>query len=156
MDAKLCTVANKMPQLQGLELHAMCFVFKTAVVFLCKERLRQKKKSLIVSFTKKTDKILTTKLTFFCLKGSSSKSSAAEVEIIRYQVLIHGSRDCLPASVSHFLQEKIISRHGKNISCDAGSDSRDGGAGAGIQSQGCGQSLSVGADTSQITNSTKK
>lgn len=53
MDAKLCTVANKMPQLQGLELHAMCFVFKTAVVFLCKERLRQKKKSLIVSFTKK-------------------------------------------------------------------------------------------------------
>ena len=34
--------------LQGLELHAMCFVFKTAVVFLCKERLRQKKKSLIV------------------------------------------------------------------------------------------------------------
>ena len=35
---------------KGLELHAMCFVFKTAVVFLCKERLRQKKKSLIVSF----------------------------------------------------------------------------------------------------------
>lgn len=33
---------------KGLELHAMCFVFKTAVVFLCKERLRQKKKSLIV------------------------------------------------------------------------------------------------------------
>ena len=34
---------------KGLELHAMCFVFKTAVVFLCKERLRQKKKSIIVS-----------------------------------------------------------------------------------------------------------
>ncbi len=34
---------------KGLELHAMCFVFKSAVVFLCKERLRQKKKSLIVS-----------------------------------------------------------------------------------------------------------
>ena len=32
---------------KGLELHAMCFVFKTAVVFLCKERLRQKKKSLM-------------------------------------------------------------------------------------------------------------
>ena len=29
---------------RGLELHAMCFVFKSAVVFLCKERLRQKKK----------------------------------------------------------------------------------------------------------------
>ncbi len=25
----------------------MCFVFKTAVVFLCKERLRQKKKSIM-------------------------------------------------------------------------------------------------------------
>lgn len=35
---------------KGLELHAMCFVFKSAVVFLCKERLRQKKK-LMVSFT---------------------------------------------------------------------------------------------------------
>lgn len=35
---------------KGLELHAMCFVFKTAVVFLCKERLRQKKK-LMVSVT---------------------------------------------------------------------------------------------------------
>ena len=35
---------------KGLELHAMCFVFKTAVVFLCKERLRQKKK-LMVSTT---------------------------------------------------------------------------------------------------------
>lgn len=34
---------------KGLELHAMCFVFKSAVVFLCKERLRQKKK-LMVSF----------------------------------------------------------------------------------------------------------
>ena len=34
---------------KGLELHAMCFVFKSAVVFLCKERLRQKKKSIIVS-----------------------------------------------------------------------------------------------------------
>ena len=30
----------------------MCFVFKTAVVFLCKERLRQKKKSIIVSLIK--------------------------------------------------------------------------------------------------------
>lgn len=34
---------------KGLELHAMCFVFKSAVVFLCKERLRQKKK-LMVSY----------------------------------------------------------------------------------------------------------
>lgn len=36
---------------KGLELHAMCFVFKSAVVFLCKERLRQKKK-LMVCYTK--------------------------------------------------------------------------------------------------------
>ena len=112
MDAKLCTVANKMPQLQGLELHAMCFVFKTAVVFLCKERLRQKKKSLIVSFT---DKILTTKLTFCCLKGSSSKSSAAEVEIIRYQVLIHGSRSRLSSRLcfSFLTRKKYVSSRKK-------------------------------------------
>jgi hypothetical protein len=38
---------------KGLDLHAMCFVFKHAVVFLCKERIRQKKKivvSLLLSF----------------------------------------------------------------------------------------------------------
>lgn len=35
---------------KGLELHAMCFVFKTAVVFLCKERLRQKKKIMVIIF----------------------------------------------------------------------------------------------------------
>lgn len=33
---------------KGLELHAMCFVFKSAVVFLCKERLRQKKKLMVL------------------------------------------------------------------------------------------------------------
>lgn len=32
---------------KGLELHAMCFVFRTAVVFLCKERLRHKKKLMV-------------------------------------------------------------------------------------------------------------
>lgn len=36
---------------KGLELHAMCFVFKSAVVFLCKERLRQKKKLMVSSNT---------------------------------------------------------------------------------------------------------
>ena len=34
---------------KGLELHAMCFIFRTAVVFLCKERLRSKWKQLLVS-----------------------------------------------------------------------------------------------------------
>ena len=34
---------------KGLELHAMCFIFRTAVVFLCKERLRSKRKQLLVS-----------------------------------------------------------------------------------------------------------
>jgi len=33
---------------KGLDLHPMCFVFKSAVVFLCKEKIRQKKK-LVVS-----------------------------------------------------------------------------------------------------------
>jgi len=76
---------------KGLELHAMCFVFKTAVVFLCKERLRPKKKSII---------------------GSSNKSSAAEVEIIRYQVLIPVTEVQVRAGTvkdveSHYLWELI-------------------------------------------------
>ncbi|EEB20227.1 still life, sif, putative [Pediculus humanus corporis] len=75
---------------KGLELHAMCFVFKSAVVFLCKERLRQKKK----------------------LMGVSSKSSSNEVEIIRYQVLIPVTEVQVRASSakdmdSHFLWELI-------------------------------------------------
>ncbi|CAG0889931.1 unnamed protein product [Darwinula stevensoni] len=54
---------------KGLEFHSMCFVFCTAVVFLCKERLRQKKK----------------------LMGPPSRMPGgvnSEVEVIRYQVLI--------------------------------------------------------------------
>ncbi|XP_034237865.1 protein still life, isoform SIF type 1 isoform X3 [Thrips palmi] len=75
---------------KGLELHAMCFVFKSAVVFLCKERLRQKKK----------------------LIGVSSKGSSSEVEIIRYQVLIPVTEVQVRASSakdmdSHFLWELI-------------------------------------------------
>lgn len=52
---------------KGLELHAMCFIFRTAVVFLCKERLRSKRKQLLTNTT---------------------KGNPAEVEIIRYQALI--------------------------------------------------------------------
>ncbi|XP_065353509.1 protein still life, isoform SIF type 1 isoform X11 [Cloeon dipterum] len=75
---------------KGLELHAMCFVFKSAVVFLCKERLRQKKK----------------------LMGGTSKANASEVEIIRYQVLIPVTEVQVRASSakdmdSHFLWELI-------------------------------------------------
>ncbi|ETN60526.1 T-cell lymphoma invasion and metastasis [Anopheles darlingi] len=75
---------------KGLELHAMCFVFKSAVVFLCKERLRQKKK----------------------LMGVSSKNATNEVEIIRYQVLIPVTEVQVRASSakdmdSHFLWELI-------------------------------------------------
>ncbi|XP_055686220.1 protein still life, isoforms C/SIF type 2-like isoform X19 [Lutzomyia longipalpis] len=75
---------------KGLELHAMCFVFKSAVVFLCKERLRQKKK----------------------LMGVSSKNTPNEVEIIRYQVLIPVTEVQVRASSakdmdSHFLWELI-------------------------------------------------
>ncbi|XP_043071617.1 protein still life, isoforms C/SIF type 2 isoform X4 [Drosophila grimshawi] len=75
---------------KGLELHAMCFVFKSAVVFLCKERLRQKKK----------------------LMGVSSKNAPNEVEIIRYQVLIPVTEVQVRASSakdmdSHFLWELI-------------------------------------------------
>ncbi|KAK3873946.1 hypothetical protein Pcinc_021079 [Petrolisthes cinctipes] len=75
---------------KGLELHAMCFVFKTAVVFLCKERLRQKKK----------------------LMGAPGKNSSSEVEIIRYQVLIPVTEVQVRASSmkdmdAHFLWELI-------------------------------------------------
>ncbi|XP_070499233.1 protein still life, isoforms C/SIF type 2 isoform X2 [Chironomus tepperi] len=75
---------------KGLELHAMCFVFKSAVVFLCKERLRQKKK----------------------LMGVSNKNAPNEVEIIRYQVLIPVTEVQVRASSakdmdSHFLWELI-------------------------------------------------
>lgn len=75
---------------KGLELHAMCFVFKSAVVFLCKERLRQKKKLMAVS----------------------SKNTPNEVEIIRYQVLIPVTEVQVRASSakdmdSHFLWELI-------------------------------------------------
>lgn len=68
----------------------MCFVFKSAVVFLCKERLRQKKK----------------------LMGVSSKNAPNEVEIIRYQVLIPVTEVQVRASSakdmdSHFLWELI-------------------------------------------------
>ncbi|XP_063981634.1 protein still life, isoform SIF type 1 isoform X1 [Diachasmimorpha longicaudata] len=75
---------------KGLELHAMCFVFKSAVVFLCKERLRQKKK----------------------LMGVSTKTNSSEVEIIRYQVLIPVTEVQVRASSAkdmekHFLWELI-------------------------------------------------
>ncbi|XP_076682836.1 guanine nucleotide exchange factor still life isoform X4 [Andrena cerasifolii] len=79
---------------KGLELHAMCFVFKSAVVFLCKERLRQKKK----------------------LMGVSTKANSSEVEIIRYQVLIPVTEVQVRASSakdmeSHFLWELIHLRN---------------------------------------------
>ncbi|XP_066904403.1 protein still life, isoform SIF type 1 isoform X4 [Halyomorpha halys] len=75
---------------KGLELHAMCFVFKSAVVFLCKERIRQKKKLMSVA----------------------SKGNPNEVEIIRYQVLIPVTEVQVRASSakdmeSHFLWELI-------------------------------------------------
>lgn len=54
---------------KGLELHAMCFVFKSAVVFLCKERLRQKKKLMVsVHMTHFSISIL---VTLLILKRSS-------------------------------------------------------------------------------------
>nr|XP_027218934.1 protein still life, isoforms C/SIF type 2-like [Penaeus vannamei] len=79
---------------KGLELHAMCFVFKTAVVFLCKERLRQKKKLMVSAV------------------GVPGKNSSSEVEIIRYQVLIPVTEVQVRASSmkdmdSHFLWELI-------------------------------------------------
>lgn len=95
---------------KGLELHAMCFVFKSAVVFLCKERLRQKKKLMVGSKPK-----LYLKMQYsytFLQQGVSSKNATNEVEIIRYQVLIPVTEVQVRASSakdmdSHFLWELI-------------------------------------------------
>jgi len=121
---------------KGLELHAMCFVFKTAVVFLCKERLRQKKKSLIVrksSFGTFYEGSLSQGTPGKSpggggVNGASagngagaggSGSSAAEVEIIRYQVLIPvGEVQVRSSSVKdvdgHYLWELIHMKNGGN------------------------------------------
>ncbi|XP_065201783.1 protein still life, isoform SIF type 1 isoform X2 [Planococcus citri] len=76
---------------KGLELHAMCFVFKSAVVFLCKERIRQKKKLMSVSTNK-----------------------GGDVEIIRYQVLIPVTdvqvRTMAKEGEDHFLWELVHMR----------------------------------------------
>lgn len=99
---------------KGLELHAMCFVFKSAVVFLCKERLRQKKK-LMVNLTKREQSGLILIPTVYLrssYQGVSSKNATNEVEIIRYQVLIPVTEVQVRASSakdmdSHFLWELI-------------------------------------------------
>jgi len=73
---------------KGLELHAMCFVFKSAVVFLCKERLRQKKKLMVRLQAYNSKENINPVFHFLYLQGVSSKNATNEVEIIRYQVLI--------------------------------------------------------------------
>ncbi|CAG0918612.1 unnamed protein product [Notodromas monacha] len=85
---------------KGLELHAMCFVFKSAVVFLCKERLKQRKK---------------------IMGGASGKpgGSGSEVEIIRYQVLVPVNEvqvrsSSLKDQSSQFLWELIHLRSSAN------------------------------------------
>lgn len=96
---------------KGLELHAMCFVFKSAVVFLCKERLRQKKKLMVISDYKQfRDEWRMLKQ--IISQGVSSKNATNEVEIIRYQVLIPVTEVQVRASSakdmdSHFLWELI-------------------------------------------------
>ncbi|CAG0896123.1 unnamed protein product [Cyprideis torosa] len=75
---------------KGLELHAMCFVFNSAVVFLCKEKLRQRKK----------------------LMGGGARQNGSEVEIIRYQMLIPVSEVQVRSSTvrdtdTHFLWELL-------------------------------------------------
>lgn len=94
---------------KGLELHAMCFVFKSAVVFLCKERLRQKKKLMVIQRNPLGD---CSDLNLCIPQGVSSKAASSEVEIIRYQVLIPVTEVQVRASSakdmdSHFLWELI-------------------------------------------------
>jgi len=108
---------------KGLELHAMCFVFKSAVVFLCKERLRQKKKLMVsVHMTHFCISILVTLLILkrpcppSLFQVVSTKINSSEVEIIRYQVLIPVTEVQVRASSakdmeSHFLWELIHLRN---------------------------------------------
>lgn len=107
---------------KGLELHAMCFVFKSAVVFLCKERLRQKKKLMVSVTDSRAVPIVSTPFSdtlrrpssfASCVsQGVSTKANSSEVEIIRYQVLIPVTEVQVRASSakdmeSHFLWELI-------------------------------------------------
>jgi len=97
---------------KGLELHAMCFVFKSAVVFLCKERLRQKKKLMVRLQAYNSKENINPVFHFLYLQGVSSKNATNEVEIIRYQVLIPVTEVQVRASSakdmdSHFLWELI-------------------------------------------------
>lgn len=109
---------------KGLELHAMCFVFKSAVVFLCKERLRQKKKLMVSAFAlhfffinnlssgRTLIRSFVERLSCHLLQGVTSKANTSEVEIIRYQVLIPVTEVQVRASSakdmdSHFLWELI-------------------------------------------------
>lgn len=101
----------------------MCFVFKSAVVFLCKERLRQKKKLMVSAklFAElgEAENFSMTFHIFFLSppsiplsQGVSSKNTPNEVEIIRYQVLIPVTEVQVRASSakdmdSHFLWELI-------------------------------------------------
>lgn len=103
---------------KGLELHAMCFVFKSAVVFLCKERLRQKKKLMVSANdtlryrTRPFSRESTKEIVAYTFQGVSTKANSSEVEIIRYQVLIPVTEVQVRASSakdmeSHFLWELI-------------------------------------------------
>lgn len=100
---------------KGLELHAMCFVFKSAVVFLCKERLRQKKK-LIVSV----------EAALLFLSGAFGKLT------VRLLLLLSGR-----------VEQGQLQRGGDHPLPSA--DPRDGGASPGQLSQGHGLALPVGA-----------
>lgn len=92
----------------------MCFVFKSAVVFLCKERLRQKKKLMVRQ--QKMNSLFKLYKNYYGIslstQGVSSKNAPNEVEIIRYQVLIPVTEVQVRASSakdmdSHFLWELI-------------------------------------------------
>ena len=81
---------------KGLDLHAMCFVFKQAVVFLCKERIRQKKK-LVVSM------LIASLHSRCCLSKCNSSSSLLKIDALSCVMEISFSFQLIPFHSFNFL-----------------------------------------------------
>lgn len=70
---------------KGLELHAMCFVFKSAVVFLCKERLRQKKKIMVSQQNCRREIAILLKLFSFVISGVMCRVCRARMHRVKWR-----------------------------------------------------------------------
>lgn len=113
---------------KGLELHAMCFVFKSAVVFLCKERLRQKKKLMV------------------------SNAFQAQLRCLAPWVCDLGANNERAAFSAGCHQQEYAER-GRDYTVP-GADTGDRGASAHLIRQGHGLTLPVGIDSLALATAT--